>query len=73
MANETEIKWIDWNGGSCPVDLNALVEVELRDGYVDVDVAGDWAGSDEIETPENSNWMHNGSRLDIVRYRVVSA
>lgn len=73
MAQVADSEWVEWAGGKCPVPATLLVEAKLRDGFIMIDRAGDWAGWNEPETPENSNWMHDGSKLDIIAYRVVSA
>jgi len=52
-------KWIDWNGGECPVAVYVDVEIELRKGVKDVSCAGDW------------NWLHDNSDADIIRYRIA--
>lgn len=55
--------WIDWHGGECPVDSDAIVEVKYRKPsplYFNNDRAGDFA------------WSHTGSNGDIIAYRIVN-
>lgn len=52
--------WIEWGGGSRPVDSDALVEVKFR--AVDCMLALDaW----------EFNWNHYGNASDIIAYRVI--
>ena len=53
--------WIEWSGGQCPVDDNATVSTELRDG--------------SHQTKRKAfflDWDHDDVGGDIVKYRVVS-
>ena len=55
--------WIDWHGGECPVDSDAIVEVKFRKPcplHFSNDRAGDFA------------WSHTGSIDDIIAYRLVN-
>lgn len=49
--------WIKWNDGECPVEEDALVDVEFRNGLRDVRQAF------------GLRWNHNGSDGDIIAYR----
>lgn len=54
--------WIEWAGGECPVDSDAIVEVKyLKPSplHFNNDRAGDFA------------WSHTGSNGDIIAYRIV--
>ena len=51
--------WIEWNGGECPVDENAMVEIVMRDLEHEKRIAGYFS------------WDHTKSRVDIIAYRVV--
>lgn len=54
--------WIDWHGGECPVDSDAIVEVKYREPsplHFNNDRAGDFA------------WSHDGNSGDIIAYRLV--
>lgn len=64
-ADETPAGWRMWDGGECPVDPDARVEVKLRDGAVGLDYA------------RSFEWSHRRIDAapfagDIVRYRVTS-
>ena len=53
--------WIDWHGGKCPVDSDAIVEVKCRwhnQHQYNNDRAGDFY------------WAHTGSNADIIAYRL---
>lgn len=54
--------WIDWHGGECPVDSDAIVEVKFRKPsplHFNNGRAGDFA------------WSHDGYSGDIIAYRLV--
>ena len=53
--------WIEWAGGECPVDSDAIVEVKLRNTNrheFNSDRAGDF------------DWSHDGFGCDIIAYRL---
>lgn len=53
--------WIEWRGGDCPVDSDAIVEVKYRwhnQHQYSNDRAGDF------------DWEHTGSSCDIIAYRL---
>ena len=53
--------WIDWSGGECPVDSDAIVEVKYRKPNLyqfNNDRAGDFT------------WSHDGFGGDIIAYRL---
>lgn len=50
----SDLPWIEWNGGECPVD-----------GYVCVVLRGGVTG---VEVAQGLKWSHKGVYLDIVRY-----
>lgn len=53
--------WIDWQGGECPVDSDAIVEVKFQwhnQHQYNNDRAGDF------------DWAHTGSNCDIIAYRL---
>lgn len=55
--------WIDWHGGECPVDSDAMVEVKYRKPsplHFNNDRAGDFT------------WSHDGNSGDIIAYRLVN-
>ena len=52
--------WIEWNGGSCPVDFNTLVDVRKKGGGTARNVVG---GS--------LRWNRANHPKDIIAYRVV--
>ena len=53
--------WIDWHGGECPVDSDAIVEVKFQwhnQHQYNNDRAGDF------------DWAYTGSNCDIIAYRL---
>lgn len=56
-----KIQWINWDGGSCPVQIFAIVQVQYRDGRVKELIA------------RQPHWFHDGrdNNNDIVKYRVI--
>lgn len=59
-----ENEWIEWAGGECPVDNEAMIEIRYNDGDVFTDRADrlDWLHSDPNSDPNS----------DIVAYRVLA-
>ena len=53
--------WIEWGGGSCPVDSNAKVEVKFR--AIDT--------LDDYERAGSVVWHHDGEDDDIIAYRLL--
>lgn len=51
--------WIEWCGGECPANAGEMVDVIFgHGGIMSTNVAGCW------------NWHHNGTRSDIIAYRL---
>lgn len=69
-------EWIEWSGGECPVDLNAVVEAKLRLRiHTDEPIRNSarslrWDHSRGPD-PECPNGFSEGN-ADIVAYRVVA-
>lgn len=60
-ALEASEGWIQWAGGECPVDSDAIIEVKFRwhnQHQYNNDRAGDF------------DWAHTGSSSDIIAYRL---
>lgn len=51
--------WIEWNGGACPVDGDAKVEVVLVNG------------DRQALRARNCDWGHLGTGTDIIAYRLA--
>lgn len=51
--------WIEWNGGECPVSGNTIVQIKMRDGVKDRDLA------------KSYSWSNFGIDGDIIAYRIV--
>ncbi|AMG57730.1 hypothetical protein [Pantoea vagans] len=58
-----EGEWIEWDGGKCPVDSNANVEIKFRDGGV--------GGS--IRKAGGYYWGRSNAAYDsdIIAYRII--
>lgn len=69
-ATDPDDGWIKWDGGEKP-DLfdDTLVSVRFRDG--DEDHEEDVAYWKDATGDLENNWVHDGSSLDIVAYRVI--
>lgn len=57
---EQDDGWIPWGGGKRPVADHVKVEYQLR------------AGAKGSEPAKRLEWQHEGTRHDIIAYRVVS-
>jgi hypothetical protein len=70
MPQATPTDWIDHEGGPCPIDPNARVEVTFEDGTESATIATAefWSRG-----PCPSNWITRNGIHGIVAYRVVSA
>ena len=51
--------WIEWKGGECPVSGNTIVQIKMRDGVKDRDLA------------KSYSWRNFGIDGDIIAYRIV--
>ena len=49
--------WIEWKGGECPVEDDAVIDIRFRDGNEERGVDADW------------DWEHSGGG-DIIAYRL---
>lgn len=58
----TDDGWIEWKGGECPVEPDAVVEVRMRDGRT---ATFDDGAVDEFW------WGNDGCSVDILAYRIV--
>lgn len=61
MSNE----WIEWNGGECPVEKGALIDVKRRNGQEHSGNALRW--EDDLE---QSFWDNDNAGGDIIAYRL---
>lgn len=63
--------WIEWHGGECPVDRDALVEIRciFRDDGKPLDRVGD----DTAGWFDTLGWWGRGARVCIVAYRVAAS
>jgi hypothetical protein len=69
MADKPEGEWIEWTGGICPVELDAMIMTQLRGGWLsDGPVMAGHHRWDRGRTPDSPLRAN-----DIVAYRVVSA
>lgn len=57
-------EWIKWEGGECPVEKIAVVNVRLRDKAIRSD--------DDCSFASQLRWIHTGSGADILEYRLES-
>lgn len=70
MTQDSE--WIEWNGGECPVALDTIVQVRIRDGgEFRPSIAVIWGDGKDANL---SNWAwtpDEASADDIIAYRIV--
>ena len=61
---QSEIEWIDWNGGDRPVQYDTKVFTWSRSGdhHIDTDIP---------ISAVNVNWKHFGLESDVIKYAVV--
>ena len=60
-VKKTYGKWIEWDGGECPVQPETLVEAKARFGVIMSHLrAGEYC------------WHHYGNPYDIISYRTVT-
>jgi hypothetical protein len=50
--------WLEWNGGDCPLDADAVLDIKMRDGETELNQRAGWY-----------YWVHNNDDGDIVSYR----
>ena len=61
-------KWIEWNGGECPVPVGTLVDVEYRDG---ARMPAMKAGVIDYDSDYLAyDWTHTDNDGDIIAYRL---
>ena len=59
-VRESRSEWVKWGGGSCPVDLYDIVEIDLAHTPIPfIGYAATW------------HWAHSGGKGDIIRYRLL--
>lgn len=64
MSDEYEWgEWIDWNGGDNPAP-GMIVSVAIRTAWVNPN------GNPDFDRSEAWAWYHDGTRDDIIRYRI---
>ena len=60
--------WIEWNGGECPVEVGALIDVKYRDLHVQLgSKVGDRSA---VEMYATTHWRNSGGAADIIAYRL---
>ena len=70
-------EWIKWEGGECPVPVDTLVDVELRDGTI-VESQLAWGVKDMGATKDEEGdsyagwafWKSHNHPGDIIAYRI---
>lgn len=55
--------WIEWHGGECPVDSDAIVEVKYR-------IPKPYQYNNYNDRAGDFDWEHIGSNADIIAYRL---
>lgn len=62
-ALEASEGWIEWHGGDCPVDSDAIVEVKYR-------IPKPYQYNNYNDRAGDFDWEHIGSNADIIAYRL---
>lgn len=63
--------WIEWEGGECPVSKGTFVDIRVRDGREELNLAANIITSGRSPDASCAFWQHDGVRGDIVAYRLA--
>ena len=63
--------WIEWGGGECPVAKGTFVDIRVRDGREELNLAANMITSGRNPDASCAFWQHDGVRGDIVAYRLT--
>lgn len=67
--NQPESDWIEWGGGTCPVDAGTTIDVMYRDGFVQL--ATKALNLNPGTRRSAVDWSCEGYSSDIIAYRIV--
>ena len=62
--------WIEWNGGECPVENGLMVDIRVRDGREERNLAANTPTEGRIPDASCAFWKNDGMAGDIIAYRL---
>lgn len=62
--------WIEWNGGECPVEKGLMVDIRVRDGREERNLAANTLTKGRIHDASCEFWKNDGMAGDIMAYRL---
>ena len=62
--------WIEWNGGECPVEKGLMVDIRVRDGREERNLAANTPTKGRIPDASCAFWKNDGMAGDIIAYRL---
>lgn len=62
--------WIEWNGGECPVENGLMVDIRVRDGREERNLAANTLTKGRIPDASCAFWKNDGMAGDIIAYRL---
>ena len=73
VVSEPELNdgWIEWKGGKCPVVKGTFVDIRLRDGSEELNLAADVLTSGRNPDASCAFWKHDDDQCDIIAYRLA--
>lgn len=62
--------WIEWKGGECPVEKGLMVDIRVRDGREERNLAANTLTKGRIPDASCAFWKNDGMAGDIIAYRL---
>lgn len=62
--------WIEWNGGECPVENGLMVDIRVRDGREERNLAANTLTKGRTPDASCAFWKNDGMAGDIIAYRL---
>lgn len=62
--------WIEWNGGECPVEKGLMVDIRVRDGREERNLAANTLTKGRTPDASCAFWKNDGMAGDIIAYRL---
>jgi len=62
--------WIEWNGGECPVEKGLMVDIRVRNGREERNLAANTLTKGRIPDASCAFWKNDGMAGDIIAYRL---
>ena len=61
--------WIEWSGGECPVEKGVMVDIRVRNGREERNLAANTITKGRIPDASCAFWKNDGMAGDIIAYR----